>query len=289
MKLAVIITPGVIAFGIFALPGGVAAQDAEPDLKVAAQAEAQAAEAAAAAPVVVNVQPPAEIASDPENILNLDLSTGGRVSILMRPDIAPAHVERYRTLAKQGFYDGIVFHRVIPGFMAQTGDPTGTGQGGSDLPDLKAEFTRLPHLRGTVSAARTNEPDTANSQFFIVFQPRSSLDENYTAFGRVIAGMQYAQAIAVGEPPQNPSRIIRASIGNDAPPPSAAELSAATANDGTSDLDALQSQLPPGVTDTPERANLVDEDGAERIAEELAGETPVEHADTDSLVDTPEL
>ena len=163
---------------------------------------------------------PAPVAPEPENMLHLDLSTGGRVTILLNPTIAPAHVERIKTLTRQGFYNGLVFHRVIDGFMAQTGDPTGTGTGDSELPDLKAEFNPTPHLRGTVSMARTNEPDTANSQFFICFQPRFSLDNKYTVLGRVTAGMQYVDAIARGEPPAQPDKIVRASIGADnvAPP-----------------------------------------------------------------------
>jgi cyclophilin family peptidyl-prolyl cis-trans isomerase len=168
---------------------------------------------------------PTAVAPDPENILNLDLSTGGRVTILMNPTVAPAHVERIKTLTREGFYNGLVFHRVIDGFMAQTGDPTGTGQNGSKLPDLKAEFNPTPHLRGTVSMARTNEPDSANSQFFICFQPRFSLDNKYTAFGRVTSGMQFVDAIVRGEPPTNPSRIIQASIAADnKPAPSFAQI-----------------------------------------------------------------
>ena len=162
-------------------------------------------------------------AVDQENILHLDLSTGGRVSILLFPSVAPGHVERIKTLTRRGFYNGIIFHRVIEGFMAQTGDPTGTGQGDSDLPDLKAEFNAIPHLRGTVSMARTNDPDSANSQFFICFQPRFDLDNKYTVFGRVIAGMQFVDAIARGEPPVVPDKIVQASIGADnVPPPTAA-------------------------------------------------------------------
>ncbi|MEO1044168.1 MAG: peptidylprolyl isomerase [Pseudomonadota bacterium] len=149
---------------------------------------------------------------NPDNILHLDLSTGGRVTIQLYPDVAPTHVERIKTLARQGFYDGIIFHRVIDGFMAQTGDPTGTGQGGSELPNLKAEFNRLPHIRGTVSMARTSDPDSANSQFFIVFYPRFSLDNKYTNFGRVKSGMQYVDMISRGEPPTQPSRIVQASL-----------------------------------------------------------------------------
>ena len=168
---------------------------------------------------------PAAATVDPENILHLDLSTGGRVSILMNPTVAPSHVERIKTLTRRGFYNGIIFHRVIEGFMAQTGDPTGTGTGDSDLPDLKAEFNAMPHLRGTVSMARTNDPDSANSQFFILFQPNFGLDKKYTGFGRVIAGMPYVDAIARGEPPANPDKIIQASIGADnVPPPDFAAL-----------------------------------------------------------------
>jgi cyclophilin family peptidyl-prolyl cis-trans isomerase len=170
-----------------------------------------------AIPASAQVAPaaPAPAAIDQENVLHLDLSTGGRVTILMNPTVAPQHVERIKTLARRGFYNGIVFHRVIDGFMAQTGDPTGTGTGSSDLPDLTAEFNATPHLRGTVSMARADDPNSANSQFFICFQPRFSLDKNYTAFGRVIAGMQYVDAIARGEPPEQPDRIVQASIGAD--------------------------------------------------------------------------
>ncbi len=168
--------------------------------------------ATAAAPVQsLAMITPAEIAV-PENQWALDLSSGGRVVIQLRPDIAPQHVERIKQLTRAGFYNGIVFHRVIDGFMAQGGDPTGTGQGGSQLPDLAAEFNAYPHVRGTVSMARATEPNSANSQFFIVFQPRFSLDRNYTAFGRVISGMQFVDAIRRGEPPAAPSRIVQASI-----------------------------------------------------------------------------
>ncbi len=149
----------------------------------------------------VTVPPPPE----PQNILNIELSNGGVVRILLRPDKAPNHVERVKLLARSGFYDGLKFHRVIDGFMAQTGDPKGDGSGGSPLPDLKAEFNDLPHLRGAVSAARTDQPDTANSQFFICFQPALRIDRLYTVFGRVMAGMQFVDAIERGEPPQNPT------------------------------------------------------------------------------------
>ncbi|MCW1381782.1 peptidylprolyl isomerase [Novosphingobium sp. KCTC 2891] len=153
-----------------------------------------------------------------ENILLLDLSNGGRVAIRLMPRWAPHHVERIKELARQGFYDGQIFHRVIDGFMAQTGDPTGTGQSGSKLPDLAAEFNDAPHLRGTVSMARTDDPNSANSQFFIVFYPRLGLDHKYTAFGRVIAGMDTVDAIQRGEPPANPTKILQASIAADNKP-----------------------------------------------------------------------
>ena len=127
----------------------------------------------------------------------------GPVKIRLRDDLAPAHVERVKTLAGQGFYDGIVFHRVIPGFMAQTGDPTGTGSGGSDLPNLKAEFSNEPHKRGTVSAARTANPNSANSQFFIMFAPAPHLDGQYTVVGKVISGMEVVDAIKKGDSAAN--------------------------------------------------------------------------------------
>ncbi|WP_205480361.1 peptidylprolyl isomerase [Sphingomonas arenae] len=180
----------------------------------AAQAQQPAVPVQPRLPIVA----PAEIAADPANRLTLDLSNGGRVVVQLRPDAAPLHVERIRTLANQGFYNGLTFHRVIPGFMAQGGDPKGDGTGGSPLPDVKAEFNSLPHLRGTMAAARAESPDSANSQFYIMFAPRVSLDGKYTVFGRVVSGMQYVDQIAVGEPPAQPTRILRASIG-DAPTP----------------------------------------------------------------------
>jgi peptidylprolyl isomerase len=186
--------------------------------------------AAALSPAMAQTAAPvsAPTAPDLENMLVLDLSTGGRVTIQMFPAVAPTHVERIKTLTRQGFYNGVIFHRVIDGFMAQTGDPKGTGQGGSELPDLKAEFNDTPHLRGTVSMARTNEPDTANSQFFICFQPRFSLDKKYPVFGRVTSGMQFVDAIERGEPPVNPSTVTQASIASDnvAPPAFAAPVAA---------------------------------------------------------------
>ena len=158
------------------------------------------------------VVPPTEIAADPANRLTLELSHGGKVTILLRPDAAPNHVQRIQQLVQRGFYNGTIFHRVIPGFMAQGGDPQGTGQGGSDLPDLKAEFNSLPHMRGTFAMARADDPDSANSQFYIAFGPKVALDRNYTVLGRVIAGMDAVDKIAVGEPPAEPTKIVRASL-----------------------------------------------------------------------------
>ena len=173
--------------------------------------------AATADPVVqpqLSINPPAEIAANPANRLSLQLSNGGTVVIQLRPDAAPMHVQRIQTLVGQGFYDGTVFHRVVPGFMAQGGDPTATGEGGSKLPDLKAEFNPLPHLRGTVAAARTaDNSDTANSQFYIMFVPNQSLDGDYTVFGRVISGMDAVDRIAPGQPPAEPTKIVKAKLG----------------------------------------------------------------------------
>ncbi len=143
-------------------------------------------------------------APDPNNTLVIELNTG-RVLIRLRPDLAPKHVERVKRLAKEGFYNGLKFHRVIPGFMAQTGDPLGTGGGGSKYPDLRAEFTREPYKRGSVGAARTSDPNTANSQFFICFGDRCrGLTGQYTLWGEVIEGMENVDKIAKGEPPAKP-------------------------------------------------------------------------------------
>lgn len=173
-----------------------------------------AAAPAPAPPPIPSIAPPPAVAANPANRLTLQLSNGGTVVIQLRPDLAPHHVERIQMLVRRGFYDGLTFHRVVPGFMAQGGDPTGTGEGGSELPDLKAEFTpMMPFLRGTVGAARTKEPDTANSQFFIMFVPNAELDNNYTVLGRVISGMDAVDKIAPGEPPTEPTKIVKASLG----------------------------------------------------------------------------
>ena len=134
------------------------------------------------------------------------------VVIKLRPDLAPGHVERITELVGEGFYDGVVFHRVIPGFMAQGGDPTGTGMGGSDKPDLKAEFNSEPHARGTCSMARTQVPDSANSQFFICFDDAEFLDGQYTVWGQVESGMDHIDALPKGEPPANPGKIVKATV-----------------------------------------------------------------------------
>ena len=153
--------------------------------------------------------------SDPENTLILE-TTKGRVVIELRPDLAPGHVERIKTLAREGFYDGVVFHRVIEGFMAQTGDPTGTGSGGSKYPDLKAEFNAEPHVRGVCSMARTNAPNSANSQFFIVFDDAQFLDRQYTVWGKVIEGMENVDKIKRGEPVRDPDSITTMRVQADA-------------------------------------------------------------------------
>ncbi len=176
-----------------------------------ALAKKKASPVPAPAPVVAAVTP------TPNDIWHLDLSTGGSVVVALRPDKAPRHVERIRTLTRAGFYDGLLFHRVIDGFMAQTGDPKGTGEGGSPLPDIKAELNDLPHLRGTLSMARPDNLDGANSQFFIMLMPTMRLDGHYTAFGRVTQGMEFVDAIARGEPPASPSKIVRAWIDADGP------------------------------------------------------------------------
>jgi peptidylprolyl isomerase len=200
---------------LFALPALALSASAQT-----APAKAKATAAAAGSAVVdpgARATPP--LTTDKENLWLLDLSDGGRVTIWLRPDVAPKMVERVKTLTRQGFYNGLAFHRVIDGFMAQGGDPKGDGTGGSTLPNVDAEFNYLPHVRGAVSAARADAENSANSQFFIVFQPRLNLDKKYTVFGRVIDGMQYVDAIQRGEPPADPTKVIRAYIAADGPPP----------------------------------------------------------------------
>ncbi|MCW2349477.1 peptidylprolyl isomerase [Sphingobium sp. B12D2B] len=146
-----------------------------------------------------------------DQTLTLTLDTGD-VVIQLRPDLAPKHVERISALAKDGFYDGVVFHRVIPGFMAQGGDPTGTGMGGSKLPDLPAEFNSELHVRGVCSMARSSNPNSANSQFFICFDDATFLDRQYTVWGVVTEGMEHVDALPKGEPPAKPGKIVKATV-----------------------------------------------------------------------------
>jgi len=161
-----------------------------------------------------------QLASDPENTAIMELKDGHKVVIQLLPDLAPKHVARVKELIREHFYDGTPFHRVIPGFMAQGGDPTGTGTGGSKLPDLPAEFTNKAHfLRGTVGAARTAAPDSANSQFFIMFAPSTHLDGQYTIWGRVISGMEYVDQIKPGSGSggtvSSPDRIVHMTLQSD--------------------------------------------------------------------------
>jgi len=195
-----------ISAALLCLPAAAPAQDAETE----------AVEQAPASAVQYSIN--YDVTADPDNVWLLDLSNGERVAIRLMPGWAPNHVERVKTLTRTGFYDGVIFHRVIDGFMAQGGDPTGTGQGGSAMPDLEEEFNPRPHIRGTVSMARATDENSANSQFFIVFYPRFSLDKRYTNFGRVISNMDGVDAITRGEPPANPTRILQASIASDNKP-----------------------------------------------------------------------
>ena len=154
-------------------------------------------------------------ANDPENTLVIE-TTKGRVVIALRPDLAPKHVERIKHLAREGFYDGIAFHRVIDGFMAQTGCPNGTGTGGSKYGNLPAEFNSEPHVRGVCSMARAQNPNSANSQFFICFDDASFLDKQYTVWGKVIEGMENVDKIKRGEPVRDPDKIVKAKMALDA-------------------------------------------------------------------------
>jgi peptidylprolyl isomerase len=149
-----------------------------------------------------------------EDTLIMELVTGP-VTIKLRPDLAPQHVARIKELAREGFYDGVVFHRVIPGFMAQGGDPTGTGMGGSKKPNLPAEFSREPHVRGVASMARSASPNSANSQFFICFDNATFLDNQYTVWGQVTDGMEHIDALPKGEPPRDPGKIVSMKVAAD--------------------------------------------------------------------------
>ncbi|MGE0022932.1 MAG: peptidylprolyl isomerase [Hyphomicrobium sp.] len=168
------------------------------------------------APALNASPPPAAAANDPANTVILELKTG-RVTIRLRPDLAPKHVERFKMLVNEGFYNGLKWHRVIPGFMAQTGDPKGNGTGGSKYPDVKAEFTPTQFERGTVGAARSGSPNSANSQFFICFTHSPSLNGEYTVFGQVTDGMILVDQIAKGEPPPKPDVIVKMYMATVAP------------------------------------------------------------------------
>ena len=237
----------------------------------------------AAKPAPVPVKPPismvapAEVAADPANRWTLELSNGGKVVIQLRPDIAPQHVYRIQQLTVAGFYDGLVFHRVIPGFMAQGGDPLGTGEGGSRLPDVPHEFSDLPHVRGVASMARAEALDSANSQFFIMLAPRFALDHKYSAFGRVIEGMAGVDLIAEGEPPAAPTKIVRASIGGPLPAPPVV-AAAAPAEPAEAAAPQQPAEAPAGPPETPPEAEPAPVKPAP--AEQAPAETPPQEAPT---------
>ena len=196
-----------------ATPVGGALSSPAPAI-AAAPASAAAAGAASVAAVPAKAAGP-----DPQNTLYMDVSYG-RVVVKLRPDLAPNHVERVKALVRKGFYDKTPFHRVMAGFMAQGGDPTGTGTGGSDLPNLKAEFSKTHFVRGTVGAARSGDPDSANSQFFIMFAPAPNLDGQYTVWGEVVSGMEFVDKIKKGDSAQNgvvdqPDRIVKLQLAAD--------------------------------------------------------------------------
>jgi cyclophilin family peptidyl-prolyl cis-trans isomerase len=221
-----------LALSLALMPGAALAQDeaaGPPD-------EGVDSATAATPPNAMRIKIDYDQTSDLENLLLLDLSNGQRVPIRLMKEWAPNHVERIKTLARQGFYDGVIFHRVIDGFMAQTGDPTGTGQGGSQLPDLEEEFNPMPHVRGTVAMARAQSENSANSQFYLMFYPRFALDKRYTVFGRIIGNMAAVDAIERGEPPENPTYIVQASIAADGKPQKFAAPTVAATEVPPSDL-----------------------------------------------------
>jgi len=189
-----------ISAALLGLPAAAPAQDAETE----------AVEQAPASAVQYSIN--YDLTADPDNVWLLDLSNGERVAIRLMPGWAPNHVERVKTLTRTGFHDGVIFHRVIDGFMAQGGDPTGTGQGGSAMPDLEEEFNPRPHIRGTVSMARATDENSANSQFFICFDDAHFLDGQYTVWGQVESGMEHVDALPTGEPVQNPGKIVKATV-----------------------------------------------------------------------------
>nr|WP_167072991.1 peptidylprolyl isomerase [Sphingomonas vulcanisoli] len=196
------------------------------------------------APPETATKPDATPAIDPANVINIELSSGGTVSVLLRPDKAPKSVAQLKTLANRHFYDGLTFHRVIDGFMAQGGDPKGDGSGGSDLPNTPDEINDLPHFRGAMAMARTSAPNSGNSQFYIMLSANLQLDRGYTVVGRVIQGMKNADGIAQGEPPPVPTKMVRVYIG--APPADPSLPAPAIAG-----LPAAPVTLPPKPVATP--------------------------------------
>ena len=240
---------------------------------------------------------PAEVAADPANRWTLELSNGGKVVIQLRPDLAPQTVYRIQQLTTQGFYNGLIFHRVIPGFMAQGGDPKGTGEGGSPLPDLQAEFNDLPHLRGVASMARAEAVNSANSQFFIMLAPKFSLDHHYSAFGRVIEGMATVDHITVGEPPAQPTRIVRATISGPLPaPPAVAAVPAPEPATATTAAAAEPSSAPaspagpapgPVAADTPAPAPATETPPAPAATEAPAPAPATEAAPAPAATEAP--
>ena len=253
----------------------------------------------AAKPAPVAVKPPvsmvapAEVAADAANRWTLELSNGGKVVIQLRPDIAPQHVYRIQQLTAAGFYDGLLFHRVIPDFMAQGGDPMGTGEGGSKLPDVPHEFSDFPHVRGVASMARAESLDSANSQFFIMLAPRFVLDHKYSAFGRVIEGMAFVDGIAEGEPPAAPTKILRATIGGPLPAPPVVAAAAPAPAEATAA--SQPAAAPEGPPNTPQEAAPTTSEQAPPAAEQAppaAEQTqpapaPVEQAPAEPAADTP--
>lgn len=250
----------------------------------------------AAKPAPVPVKPPvsmaapAEVAADPANRWTLELSNGGKVVVQLRPDIAPQHVYRIQQLTVAGFYNGLVFHRVIPGFMAQGGDPMGTGEGGSKLPDVPAEFSDFPHVRGVASMARAEDVNSANSQFFIMLAPRFVLDHKYSAFGRVIEGMGAVDGIAVGEPPAAPTAIVRATIGGPlpAPPVVTAAAPAASEPSAAAQAPAAPAEAPTGPpAAAAEAAPATPEQAAPPAEQAQPAPAPAEQAPAEPAVETP--
>ncbi|MCB1533027.1 MAG: peptidylprolyl isomerase [Alphaproteobacteria bacterium] len=208
-------------------------------------------------------------AADPENTIYMRLSTGGTVTMELLPDLAPQHVERIKTLAREGFYDGIIFHRVIDGFMAQTGDPQGTGMGGSDLPDLPAEFSDYDYKRGTVGMARTQDPNSANSQFFICFTDTgcSFLTGQYTVLAQVTDGMNEIDKVAKGEPPANPDKIEKMFVAADMQPETTAETQAAPAETPAAEEPTMAEEAVDTAADAAEATGEAVQDAAEVTGE----------------------